>query len=60
MTTEAEDVVIHYQAKTCEDTENWEDLACAIVICKDYKSVRLYELLVVTSCKNCNGSLLPF
>jgi hypothetical protein len=47
--TEAEDiVVICYQTTTGEDTADWENLACAVVICKVYKSVRLLELPVDT------------
>jgi hypothetical protein len=52
MITEAEDNVrIRYEATTGEDTADWEKLSCAVVICKLYISVRLLELLVVTSCK---------
>jgi hypothetical protein len=41
-------VVILYQATT-GDTGQWEDLLCAVVICKVYKSVRLLDLLLFTS-----------
>jgi hypothetical protein len=50
---EAQDTVkIHHQATTVADTADWKDLVCAIVHCKVYKSVRLFELLVVMSCKS--------
>jgi hypothetical protein len=43
VSTEAEDTVgIRYQATTGEDTEDWEDLESVVVICKVYKSVRLF------------------
>jgi hypothetical protein len=51
--TEAGDIFgIRYQATTGEDTARWEDLVCTAVICKEYKSVRLLDLLAVTRCKS--------
>jgi hypothetical protein len=46
------------QATTGEDTADWDDLACAVVIFKVYKSVRLLELLVSTSCKGSAVSII--
>jgi hypothetical protein len=37
------------EATIREDTADWEELACAVVIYKLYKSVRLFDLLVVSS-----------
>jgi hypothetical protein len=43
---EAQDLVgICYRATTGEDTADWEDLVCAVAICKAYKSVRLLRVI---------------
>jgi hypothetical protein len=53
MSTETEEIFgIRYQATTGEDTARWEDLVCAAVICKEHKSVRLLEVVVVTVSKS--------
>jgi hypothetical protein len=53
MSMEAEDIIgICYQAMNGEDMGDSKDLACAVVICKVHKSVRLLELLVFPSYKH--------
>jgi hypothetical protein len=43
---EAKDIVeIRCQATTSEDTADYDDLACAVVIFKVYKSLRLLSSL---------------
>jgi hypothetical protein len=41
----------HYQKKTGEDTEDWKDLRCAVVNCKECELAIALELLVVTFCR---------
>jgi hypothetical protein len=50
MSTKGEDIVgICYHVTTGEDAADWENLMCAVAICKVYKSVGLLELLVLMS-----------
>lgn len=43
---------------TGEDVADWGNLVCAVVISKVYKSVRLLEILVVTSYKHPLNSII--
>jgi hypothetical protein len=43
---------IHHETMTGADTADWEDLVCATVHRKVYKSVWLLQLLVVMSCNS--------
>jgi hypothetical protein len=52
VSTEAENIVgIRHQATTGEDTEDWEDLVCAVVKCRVCELMIVLLLLVVTICK---------
>jgi hypothetical protein len=47
-----------YQATTGEDRTNWEDLVCAVVICRICRLVSVLLLFVVTSYKRSKSSII--